>query len=374
MNSTAVYGDPNNITVFESEKPFTTKSGLKITSTEPYAKELAKVFEDYFSGNTIKSYSLNAGEVVSGKIVSINKAEITLDVGHREFAYVSVDKDKINAEDFSIGQDIEVIILQNQERSEYLKASITEKVKKELYDDMSDWDSNKVYDAKVLQLSNNGYELDISGLKVFMPGSLGGINRLTNFNELVGKTIKVMTVKNNNSYSKYKNSLIVSHREYLKTLIPEKVQELELGDAYSGHVTDTTHFGVFVEFNEVLTGLIHKDEFDEGLKELFDRGDVKPGVEIEFFLKEIINPKRIILSRNPVDLSEVNKKVEYKKGEIVKGRVTKLTKYGAFVKFDKNTSGLVHVSKMEGVDVDRGDKVSCKIININNDKYDLEFV
>ena len=374
MNSTEVYGDPENISVFTAEQPFQTKSGLKILSTEPYAKDLAKSYEDYFNGVApVKKYSLCTGEVVLGRIVSINEDEISLDLGHRELAYVSVDKDKLNPSDFSIGQEIEVIITQDQERSEYLKASITGKIRKELYDDMTDWDSNKVYDAKVLRLSNNGYDLDILGLDVFMPGSLGGINRLVDFNDLVGKTIKVMTVKNNNSYSKYKNTLIVSHREYLKTLIPIKLQDLVVGDKYTGKVTDTTHFGIFVEFNEVLTGLIHKDEFDDGLKELFDNGDVKPGVEIEFFLKEIINPKRIILSRFEVDLTAL-KEVKYKKNEIVKGRVTKLTSYGAFVKFDKNTSGLVHISKMKNVEVERNDKVECKIININNGKYDLSFV
>jgi len=378
MNSTTVvYGDPNNISIFESSEPYTIKNGTKILSTESYARELATVYEDFFDGiDSTSKFSLSAGENVVGKIHSINATELTLDVGQREFAYVSIDKDKLDVENFSVGQEVEAVIVEDQERSQWLKASITERIKKDIYDDMRDMESTKVYDAKVLCLSNNGYDLDISGLKVFMPGSLGGINKLVDFNSLVGKTIKVMTVKNNNSYSKYKNTLIVSHREYLKPLIPIEANKLEVGERYSGHVTDTTKFGIFVELEGgILTGLIHKDEFDEQLKDLFDANQVTPGVEIEFYLKEVVTPTRIILSRNPIQKEDLIK-IEYKKNQEIEGKVTKLTRYGAFVKFrnDKNVSGLVHISKMKDIEVERGENVNCRIININNGKYDLEFI
>ena len=68
MNSNVVYGDPKNISVFDIEKPFETKSGLKVACTEPYAKELVEVYEDYFNGKIIQKYSLDAGDIVKGYV------------------------------------------------------------------------------------------------------------------------------------------------------------------------------------------------------------------------------------------------------------------------------------------------------------------
>ena len=361
-----------DISIFDITEPFTTKRGSKILSREPYAKELAEIYEAHFSKESL-NFSLTNGELIKGIITNISSSEISIDLNQREFAYVSISRDKLDVNNFHIGQEIEAIVIEDQESSTYLKASITDMLKKEIYDDMMDWKSTKVYPAKVLNLSNNGYDLDIHGIKVFMPGSLGGINKLVDFNTLVGKTINVMTVKNNNNYSKYKDTLIVSHREYLKSLIPNELAKLQVGERYSGFVTDTTKFGIFVEFNEVLTGLIHKDEFDEQLKELFDTNKIESGIEIEFYLKEVVTASRIILSRKEVEISH-KEKIKYTKGDKVKGRVSKVTTYGAFIKFESGVSGLLHISKMKDVELVKGDLVNCAIINVNNDKYDLDII
>jgi len=375
MATYATVGDPTNLSVFDEEQEIVSKSGLKILSKESYANDLLKVYEEYFENSTVSlNFSLNPGDVVSGKISSITNSEIALDISGKEYAYISLDKEKLDPANYSVGETIDVVIT---EASECLRASITGKIKKDLYDDMADYKSKTTYDAKVVGLSNNGYDLNIGGLPVFMPGSLGGINKLTNFEELVGETIKVMAIKNNNKYSKFRDTLIVSHRDYLETLIPAEVDKLIIGNEYSGVITGTNKYGVFVEFKadengpSVLTGLIHKDEFDEVLAGHYNEGALQPGVEIAFYLKEVVTNKRIILSRNEVEKSEPVKK-EYKRGDVVNGKVTAITNFGVFVKFAVNTSGLIHISKLKDITLTKGQKVSCKITNINDDKYDLK--
>lgn len=262
MNEAKVtYGDPSNISMFEENgnSDIVLENG-KLLSKEPYAEELLKLYNESFT-KIPTNLDINIGDSVTGKIARISQSDILLDFGGKEFAYISIEKDKLNPASYKIGEEISALIVDTQG---YLKASVVEQVKASLYSEMKGEGNKTVYDAEVIDLTQNGFILNIEGVKVFMPGSLGGINMLTDFKSLVGKTIKVMPIKNENRYSKHKDQLIVSHREYLQTLIPAELEKLEIGAVYTGSVTGTKDYGIFVEFNNVLTGMIYKDSFDDG--------------------------------------------------------------------------------------------------------------
>jgi ribosomal protein S1 len=171
------------------------------------------------------------------------------------------------------------------------------------------------------------------------------------------------------SYSLEKNTIIVSHREYLNTLIPNAIDDLNenIKDQLTGVVTGTTKFGVFAEFNKCLTGLIPNTELDEETLERFNKYEIKPGDEISFWTKEIINDKKIILTQMgpKEDLwDKIDEK--YKPMMIAPGIVTKVTKYGAFVELEKGISGLIHKTKLKETSLDRGDKVNIRIQAVNS--------
>lgn len=380
MNKQSIYGDPNNIAVFDLENPNEKKhKKQKILCNESYRDELLSAYENFEEGNiNSDNFDLSTGSNINGTIVSINQNDIVLDIGAKYNVYISVEKEKVNLEDFSIGDELNVSVIST--KGNFIKGSMVEYTRAKIYEEMRSTGEKSIYAAKVLELSENGYILDIQGVKVFMPGSLGGINKLLDFSSLVGKTINVMTVNNNNKYSKFKDQLIVSHRDYLKTLIPEEIEKLEIGSVYTGAVTDTTKFGVFIEFAvdanspTVLTGLIHKDDFDELLLELFDTKQVQPGTKIDFYLKEVVSNSRIILSRNVLD-TEKEEKNAIKKGDIIKGRITHIVKYGAFVSLGNKKSGLIHINKIEDISkLNQGDSVDVKILDIQGNKYDLDIV
>tara|TARA_R100000657_G_C4635364_1_gene82434 strand:- start:231 stop:869 length:639 start_codon:yes stop_codon:yes gene_type:complete len=197
-----------------------------------------------------------------------------------------------------------------------------------------------------------------------MPGSLGGVNKLHDFNVLVGKEIVVMPI----TYSREKDTIVVSHREYLRTLIPTAVENLkeDIKQKVTGFVTGATKFGIFAEFNKCLTGLIPKAELDEATQELFDKRDIKPGDSIEFWTKEIISERKIILSQKgpKIDLWD-GAQEKYKPMMVTDGKITKLTKYGAFVELEKGISGLIHKTKLKDVEVAKGDTIKVKIQSVN---------
>ena len=366
-----IYGDPSNIAMFEeSDNTEITLENGKLLSKEPYAEELLKLYDESFS-KLPKNSVYQVGDEISGKIAQISTTDILLDIGGKEFAYISIEKDKLNPESYSVGEEVEALVIDTRG---YLKASIVDYVKNNLYNEMKDTGNKTIYDAEVLSLTENGYILNIDGVQVFMPGSLGGINKLLDFQTLIGQTIKVMPIKNENKYSKFKDQLIVSHRAYLETLIPSEIEKLEIGKVYTGSVTGTKPFGVFIEFNNVLTGMIHKDDFDEMLADLVEKGEVVPGKQIDFYLKEIVTNKKIILSRHPVDPDEASKP-KFEKGDEVEGKVVKTVKYGSFVSLGRNATGLIHVSKLEeGQELKRGEKVNVKVLDNKDNKYVLELV
>ena len=112
--------------------------------------------------------------------------------------------------------------------------------------------------------------------------------------------------------------------------------------------------------------MIPKAELDESTQELFNSRDIKPGDPIEFWTKEIISDKKIILSQQgpKVDLWD-GVQEKYTPMMIVDGRVTKLTKYGAFVELEKGISGLIHKTKLKDIEVAKGDTIKVKIQSVN---------
>ena len=208
-----------------------------------------------------------------------------------------------------------------------------------------------------------------------MPGSLGGLNKLHDFNSLVGKEIIVMPI----TFSNEKDTIVVSHREYLRTMIPTRIFELEenIKEVRTGFVTGSTKFGVFAQFDDCLTGLIPRVELDEATQKALDNKTINPGDEITFWAKEIISEKKIILSQlgPKIDIWDgVDEK--YKPMMITKGTVTKITSYGAFVELEKGISGLIHKSKLKAANLTKGDVIDIKIgsVNVSDRKITMNIV
>jgi small subunit ribosomal protein S1 len=162
------------------------------------------------------------------------------------------------------------------------------------------------------------------------------------------------------SFSEHEGTYIVSRRKYLQTLIPEEIGNLEFNVMYSGKVTGTTPFGIFVEFNECLTGMIHKANVSEEWQNRIS--EIKPGQEIEFFIKEIIKEKIILTQVLRETLWDT-----IKNGQLIDGRVKDVKQFGALVILDDETVGLIHTSEMEklGKKFTSGQEIKVKVLSVD---------
>jgi len=318
--------------------------------------------------------------IVEGTIITVGERYAYIDIGWTGDAIMDLTReDREYIELFEPGVKLEVIVKKADLMSQRpeVEVSYTEVVSHLKYREIFESIGEKVaYLAKVKELIHGGYFLDIQGVEVFMPGSLGGVNKLVNFDELIGKEIYVVPI----NYSKEKNYIVVSHREYLQSLIPQAMENISSGDEYSGFVTGTTKFGVFVEFNECLTGLIHKTDLDEEYSEKFRNRELKPGSNISFRIKEVTNKNRIILTQKELVVaydpwSDIDTK--YKIPSEVTGKVRKKTRYGLFIELEPKIVGLLHVSDIpDFIDMDNiveGNDITLNLVKIDKEAKKVFF-
>jgi ribosomal protein S1 len=241
-----------------------------------------------------------------------------------------------------LGEMIDVLISEINHNHFYIKGSISSLYESMARQNLKALEEGESVTVLVKSMNPAGYDIEIQHggvtLPAFMPNTLAGINKLYNPDSIVGETFEVMI----ESYSENEGTYIVSRRKYLQSLIPNAVKELQYDMVYKGHVTGTTPFGVFVEFNDCLTGMIHKANLNP---DWVDRiSEIKPGFEIDFYIKEII--------KNKIILTQIVRETLWdniKNGQIIDGVVKDNKGFGTLVSLDEETVGLIHTSELEKI-------------------------
>ncbi len=295
----------------------------------------------------------------SSEVVMVNKGDtvnVVYDGIYSNFHVFSIDglKDNIRVDfkpsenkylkELKVGERTDIIISEVNELNFIIKGSLVELYETRAHANLKTISDDNHVIAFIKEINPAGYSVDILHNSVilpgFMPNTLAGINKLYNPESIIGSNIEVMI----ESFSNQEGTYIVSRRKYLEKLIPDEVKKLKYDTVYTGNVTGTTPFGVFVEFNECLTGMIHKANINQEWAEKLDQ--IPPGTEIDFYIKEIAKEKgkfRIILTQilreTLWDSLEIN--------QVVEGKVKSVKPFGILVSLDKETIGLVNSSEVE---------------------------
>lgn len=320
------------------------------------------------------------GEIMDGRVHSMSERWATVDVNYREMLYIDLSKEDMTLiSEFRPGSDVSVKVVSDKTQArEYALASITEGTKQKIFAELrqaADEGGTAYMGTVVSMIPGGGYIVKVQGIECFMPGSLAGINKLADFESIVGEKMYVVP----DSFSAKRGTIVVSHRAYLQAMIPNRIAELEenIEQGIRGNVTGTAKFGVFCEFNECLTGMIHVNDLDAEWSSLHKNGEINPGDEIEFKIKEIVSDKKIILtqveqSAPVVDTSweEFTKDLEIP--SVVDGTVRSVKDYGVFVQVHGSVVGMAHSSSFaKGTNLresfTKGQEVAVEITKIDND-------
>jgi len=258
------------------------------------------------------------------------------------------------------GDEVDVLITEINQGQYFIKGSIASLYESRAHENLKSLEEGESVTAYVRSLNPAGYDVEITNggvtLPGFMPNTLAGINKLYDPTSIVGDTFQVMI----ESFSEHEGTYIVSRRKYLQTLIPQEIGNLEFNTLYGGRVTGTTPFGIFVEFNECLTGMIHKANVTEDWQNRIS--EIKPGQEIEFYVKEIIKEKIILTQVLRETLWD-----NIKNGQVIDGRVKDVKQFGTLVILDSETVGLIHTSEMEklGKKFVSGQDIKVKVLSVD---------
>jgi len=348
-----------------------TKKGDKVYSRESYAQELYDLMEEMDRQNPVLPL-ITEGSIYEGKIFAVSQEFISVDIGYRELIYVKYDKETALVKALQPGEETAVLITSNKNNTHVL-GSISGGVRHKVFLDLRAGveEGNTAWVGTVKNMiENGGYIIEVQGVECFMPGSLAGINKLHDFESIIGTEIYVVPV----SFSSDRGTIVVSHRKYLQALIPTEIQSIKdnEGVEYTGNVTGTARYGVFVEFNKCLTGMIHINDLDDATSGLFKSRDIKPGDAITFKVKDIVSNTKITLTQkdNIVSNPWNDISTRYQIPSTIEAIIKTKKEYGLFVNIEDGVTGLLHVSELEDglIDVfNSGDKITVQITRIDTE-------
>ena len=308
-----------------------------------YSKEEQARLEDAYS----KSFkSIEQGDVITGKVVSINDREVVLNIGFKSDGVINASELRYNR-DLKIGDEIEVYVESQEDANGQMQLSHKRALILKSWQRVNEaFDNQEVITGYVKGKTKGGLIVDVFGIEAFLPGSQIDVKQIRDFDVYVGKTMEFKVVKINHDYK----NVVVSHKALIEAEIEaqkaEIISKLEVGQILEGTVKNIVSYGAFVDLGG-LDGLIHITDLSWGRinhpSEVVEL-DQKVNVVILNFEE---GKKRIALglkqlTPQPWEKLDPNLKV----GDKVKGKVVVITDYGAFVEIMPGVEGLIHVSEM----------------------------
>ena len=316
------------------------------------------------------------GANVTGIVVQVTEDTVFVDVNCKSEGKIPVTE--FAGELPKVGEEITVYLV-----SQFGKNGPV--VSKQKADEKRLWEEFKVaaekntpVDGTISSVTKGGYMVNLGGgISAFLPISQADAQKVEKEDKLVGVKSKFYVVR---LYSQNgKRNVVVNRRKYLEEQInvnrDKFFETVKIGDSVKGTVKSFTSFGAFIDLGG-FDGLLHINDMSWG-HVTRPKDFVKKGQEIE--LKVIrLDPegKRINLSlKHFAEDPWVHFEEKYHVNDIVGGKVTKLTEFGAFIELEEGIEGLAHISEFSWTKkiskpsdmVKEGDEVQCMILG-----YDIQ--
>ncbi|MCI1997841.1 MAG: 30S ribosomal protein S1 [Olsenella sp.] len=320
------------------------------------------------------------GDLVTGTVVKIERDEVLLDIGYKSEGVIparelSIRKDVNPADVVSLGDQIEALVLQKEDKEGRLVLSKKRAEYERAWNRVEEkFNSGENVEGEVIEVVKGGLILDI-GLRGFLPASLVDLRRVKDLNAYLGTRIEARVIE----MDRNRNNVVLSRRVVLeearKAERTEILSKLKPGMRLRGTVSSIVDFGAFVDLGGI-DGLIHISELSWNHVN-HPSEVVKVGQEVEVQVLDVdLNRERISLGLKQTTEDPWRTLVKkYPVGAIVEGTVTKLVTFGAFVDLGDGVEGLVHISEMAKQHVDQpsqvcnvGDKVQVKVMEIDLDR------
>lgn len=304
-------------------------------------EELMGLYEESFK-------RFREGEIVTGKIISVDKGQVLVDIGYKSEGQIQINEflDENGKNTAEVGNSVEVMVEWWDDDEEVVVLSKEKAEKIKIWEEVKQaYDANETVEGVIISRVRGGFTVDI-GVQAFLPGSQADLRPIRNLDEMVGQTFSFRVLK----YNRKRSNVVLSRRVILEEEAKSKrattLAAIHEDKIMQGFVKNITEYGVFVDLGGV-DGLLHITDISWGRvkhpSELFSVGDEITVKVLNLDLeRERVSLGMKQLSQDPwLGASE-----KYPVGSRVTGKVVSLTDYGSFVELEEGIEGLIHVSEM----------------------------
>lgn len=315
---------------------------------------------------------LISGDTVSGKVLSVRKHEVLIDLGAQGVGFVPR-REVGFSRALKEGDEVTASVVDAELDNGYSLLSLRKAAKDRGWEEVAaKQETGEIIEITPYDANRGGMLVEYEGVRGFLPvsqlsaehyprvGSSDKDEILQRLNVLIGKSLKVRILDSDRKA----NKLIFSEKEAVKDGLAKRFESLNIGDTVKGVVTGVVDYGAFVNVDGI-EGLVHISEIS--WERVSNPGDyVKVGATIE---AKIISIDKDRLSLSIKQLTQdpwLDEVAKFKVGESVEGTVTRITPFGAFVQISPAVEALVHVSELGG-----GENADPEKVFTLNDRKDF---
>ena len=320
---------------------------------------------------------IHPGEKITGTVISVHSDYAVLNIGYKADGIIrNYDYSREQGLDLTgvlkVGDELTVIVKKLNDgegqvvlsRKELIQSQINERLKV-LYD------SNEVQHGTVTKITPGGVIVEIEPeITVFIPRSLISNKQNEDLNSYQGKEIDFVI----SEFNPVKNRCIGDRKRLIvaeeKKKREEALSKIHEGDIVEGTIINLMDYGAFIDLGGI-DGLLHISEMGWGKiknpKKSFNIGD-----KIKVLVREIKNGKVSLTAKFPEENPWLLARVNYALGKVVKGKVARMTDYGAFISLDDYIDALLHISEISREKIKKpedvlqiGQEIEAKVIDFN---------
>ena len=322
--------------------------------------------------------TIHAGEVVEGTVIDVKPEEIILNIGYKSDGILTRNEytNEPNVDLTTIakpGDTMEVKVLKvNDGEGQVLltyKRLAADRGNKRIEEA---YNNREVLTAKVVQVLDGGLSVVVEEVRIFIPASLVSDVYEKDLSKYAGQEIQFVISEYNPKRRRYigdRKQLILAEKAELQKKLFESIHE---GDTVEGVVKNVTDFGAFIDLGGA-DGLLHISEMSwgrvENPKKVF-----KVGEKVRVLIKEISGSKIALSLKFEDENPWKDAAQKYEVGNVVTGKVARMTDFGAFVELEPGVDALLHVSQISKEHIEKpadvlkiGDEITAKVVDFNDE-------
>ena len=369
--------DPDSVSSVRNVGITAGASTPKKNIEEVHTRMAEQSFAELLKEEEESTKPIRTGEIVTGQVIEVNKDEIILSIaGNKSEGVITRDEySNDNNVDLTtkvqIGEEMEAKVIKLNDGvgmvSLSYKRMAADRGNKRLEEACQ---NQEVLTAKVAQVLDGGLSVEVEGARVFIPASLVSDSYEKDLSKYAGQEIEFVITEFNPKRRRIigdRKQLLVAKKAQMKEELFARIQP---GDTVDGVVKNVTDFGAFIDLGGA-DGLLHISEMSwgrvENPKKVFKAGD-----QVRVLIKDIQGEKIALSLKFPEANPWVQAAEKYAAGNIVVGRVARMTDFGAFVELEPGVDALLHVSQISREHIEKpadvlkiGQEVEAKVVDFN---------